>query len=346
MPFASYLLLEPAPAPSLDGLVEYAASAAATRWFCARCGAHVFLQLKVLDRDAGYERGERFMVARGLVDDMNVQTQSIKQLCVARTVDGGLLRSSIPSTPIPESGLQEGQVESENNACFTGSIYPRCTDEGPDYLPNNPPPLFNQEELAQTSSDTSLLASCHCTAVQFSISPPDHTSRTASSPWPDLLVPFHSAPSDNPDDVKWWLRENDTKYLAGLCACISCRLASGFPIQSWAFIPRSNIFTKGVADDASGGVQVAKPLVYDDMGSLKRYQSSPGVYREFCGGCGATVFWHCDWRPGVVDVSVGLLRAESGVRADKWLDWVLDRVSFEEEAVDKGLIGCLKARLI
>ncbi|KAK2808560.1 hypothetical protein FQN50_004592 [Emmonsiellopsis sp. PD_5] len=345
MPFASYLLLEQAPSPSLDGLVEYAESAAASRWFCGRCGAHVFLQFKGLHGDG--ERGERFLVTRGLVDDMNVETQSIKQLCLAHTVDGGLLRSSIPSsTPIPESGLLGGQVESENNSCFTGSIYTRCTDEGPDYLPNNPPPLFNQEELAQTSSDTSLLASCHCTGVQFSITPPDHTSRTTSSPWSDLLVPFHSAPSENPDDVKWWLRENDTKYLAGLCGCNSCRLASGFPIQSWAFIPRSNIFTKGAADDATGGVQVVKPLDYDDLGSLKRYQSSPGVYREFCGGCGATVFWHCDWRPGVVDVSVGLLRAESGVRADKWLDWVLERVSFEEEAVDKGLIACLKARFI
>lgn len=78
---------------------------------------------------------------------------------------------------------------------------------------------------------------------------------------------------------------------------------------------------------------------------MRRFESSPGVYREFCGTCGATVFWHCDERPGVVDVSVGLLRSVSGARADDWLEWATGRVSFAEDALDKGLIGLLEKGL-
>lgn len=66
-------------------------------------------------------------------------------------------------------------------------------------------------------------------------------------------------------------------------------------------------------------------------GVLTSYSSSPGVVRDFCSGCGATVFWHDGIRPDLVDVSVGLLRAEEGARAESWLKWWTDRVSFEEE---------------
>lgn len=78
---------------------------------------------------------------------------------------------------------------------------------------------------------------------------------------------------------------------------------------------------------------------------MKRFESSLGVYREFCGTCGATVFWHCDERPGVVDVSVGLLRSVSGARAEDWLEWATGRVSFAEDALDKGLIDLLEIGL-
>lgn len=69
---------------------------------------------------------------------------------------------------------------------------------------------------------------------------------------------------------------------------------------------------------------------------LKGYESSEGVMREFCGVCGATVFWHDKWRLEVVDVSVGLLDAGEGARAEVWLEWWGGRVSFEEDAVRDG----------
>lgn len=69
---------------------------------------------------------------------------------------------------------------------------------------------------------------------------------------------------------------------------------------------------------------------------LKAYESSPGVIRNFCGTCGATVFWHDKWRPEIIDVSVGLLDAPEGARAEDWLEWWGERVSFEENANGRG----------
>jgi hypothetical protein len=79
---------------------------------------------------------------------------------------------------------------------------------------------------------------------------------------------------------------------------------------------------------------------------LRSYESSPGVLREFCGTCGATIFWHDKWRPEVVDVSVGLLEAQEGARAEEWLEWWVERVSFEEDAAGRGdLIPALRRGL-
>lgn len=172
-----------------------------------------------------------------------------------------------------------------------------------------------------------LQAYCRCKGVQFKITRPDGSSANFTAPRGDIVGP----PSE--DDEPWWLRENGTKYLGGTCACNECRLASGFDIQTWAFVPKANI------SQLNG-----KPLDFS-AGTLKRYDSSEGVYREFCSKCGATVFWHSDSRPSLIDVSVGLLDAEEGARAESWLGWKTERVSFDEEAQNKDLISKLMAGL-
>jgi hypothetical protein len=178
-----------------------------------------------------------------------------------------------------------------------------------------------------------LKAQCHCGGVKFYITRPNASSKTVRSPFPDVMIPYHTGSSANPDNKTWWLRDNDTKYLAGTCTCTSCRLASGFEIQPWAFVPICNIFQEN-----------GQQLEYD-MGSLKRYASSPCVWREFCGVCGATVFWHCEERPDLVDVSVGLLDPAEGARVEGWLQWWTERVSFEEMAVIQSLVGALEEGL-
>ncbi|MCJ1367282.1 hypothetical protein MMC16_006414 [Acarospora aff. strigata] len=192
------------------------------------------------------------------------------------------------------------------------------------YLPWGDPLRSKRQKPTTTSGK--LQATCHCQGVQFHITPPDENSSKASSPWSNLLTPYPSASSDNPDDVKWWLRDNGTKYLAGTCTCKSCRLSSGFDVQTWAFVPRFNLFR---SNDL--------PLNFD-IGTLRCYASSPGTFRDFCRVCGATVFWHSNKRPDLVDVSVGLLNAESGARAEEWLDWFTERVSFQEDALNKSLV--------
>ena len=195
---------------------------------------------------------------------------------------------------------------------------------------DNPPDTVTTERVGIQDA---LRAECHCGGVQFQVTRPDATSKVCSSPWPDLIVPYHSKSSENQQDEKWWLAENDTKYVAGTCACRSCRLGSGSPIQAWAFIPKTNILQLD-----------GKPLDYG-RGTLKQIESSSGCYRNFCGRCGATVFWHNLERPDLVDVSIGLLRALEGSRATTWLEWKTERVSFKENAFDRKLIDHLEKGL-
>lgn len=178
-----------------------------------------------------------------------------------------------------------------------------------------------------------LKAQCHCGGVTFFVTRPNESSKAARSPFPDLMVPYHSHSNANPSNKPWWLRDGNTKYLAGTCTCTSCRLSAGAEIQPWAFIPKCNIFQED-----------GKPLDFG-MGTLKRHESSKDVYREFCGVCGATAFWHCEERPDLIDVSVGLFDPEEGARVEGWLEWWTERVSFEELAVSRSLVVSLEAGL-
>jgi hypothetical protein len=209
-------------------------------------------------------------------------------------------------------------------------------DESPsEVLEHSPiPPIFSP---GATPPSTILPASCHCGTVRFHITRPDARSQLPQSPFPDLMIPYcRSDPAtvQNPLDVKWWLRQDGTKYLAGTCACRSCRLASGFEIQTWAFIPRCNIFIYPLSSGKSVGDSSPRQLDFETVppGVLRSYESSPGVAREFCHRCGATVFWHNTQRPDLIDVSVGLLQAPEGARAESWLEWWTARVSFAEDA--------------
>jgi hypothetical protein len=79
---------------------------------------------------------------------------------------------------------------------------------------------------------------------------------------------------------------------------------------------------------------------------MRTYQSSEGVVRIFCGVCGAGCFWDSEERGGVlVDVAVGLLDAETGARAEDWLEWWWGRVSYKELGLNKSLVRSLEKGL-
>jgi hypothetical protein len=220
------------------------------------------------------------------------------------------------------------------------------------------PRSSNRGTSLETWLDEKLEAFCHCGTVRFYITRPDGSSRNPHSGFPDLMIPFKSGAPEikNAGDQKWWLRPEDstapTHYMAGTCACKSCRLISGFEIQAWAFVPRSNIIfhipaTMNPAADTSGSDDHLVPLDFSALPAniLRTYESSPGVLRESCVNCGATVFWHDKWRPELIDVSVGLLDAPEGSRAESWLEWWRQRVSFLEDA-GNGRFGTVATKAI
>ena len=277
-------------------IAGYRSSETVTRSFCSHCGANVLFQ---------DDKAPRPDISTGIFDKTNGFLELRCHIFLPDTKDGGL------SAWISDVPAFEGLPNRSKRV--------QCSDyKGP---------------ASALIGGTELEAYCHCKGVQFKISRPTRASKELSSPWPDLQKPYISGPPDNKDDVKWWLRANDTKYLAGICVCSSCRLASGFDIQTWAFIPKANIFQSN-----------GDPLNFA-IGTLKRYKSSEGTFREFCSRCGATVFWHCDQRPHLIDVSVGLLDAMEGARAETWLEWWTDRVSFEEDAHNRELVSRLSAGL-
>ena len=223
--------------------------------------------------------------------------------------------------------------ETRDGGLSTWLDLPVCDETDHCNLHRMTPVIDLSRSLENYEQGNDVQASCHCGGVQFIVALPCEASTQLSSPYPDLLIPYNLGPSKNEEDDKWWLRANGTKYFAGTCACKSCRLASGNEVQTWAFIPKVNLRQMN-----------GDPIEFS-MSTLKQYSSSNGVYRNFCGICGATVFWHNDERPYLIDVSAGLLIAQIGVRAENLLEWGTERVSFQEEAQNKALIATLNEGL-
>lgn len=163
---------------------------------------------------------------------------------------------------------------------------------------------------AKSASET-LAASCHCGGIQLCI------TRPTAEPEGDRV------------QGKYWLASDGHRYNAVLDTCHSCRLVSGFEVSAWVYVPRCNIF---MADGS--------PLDLS-AGTFEHYESSPGTFRDFCKGCGATVFFRRDGRdPQVLDIACGLFRSDTGARADDWLDWV--GLDFPEDT-DRNFVDRLTA---
>lgn len=171
-----------------------------TRFFCGRCGSHCYLNLAPSDLVG---------VACGVLDKIEGVAEFKAHAHVTDTKDGGFT----DWLPLPR---WEG--------------WPRQSKEiqsGTKLVPARPADGIQ-------ASQTRLRGRCHCGGVQFDITRPSEDSSNLSSPWPDMLVPYHQEGRENAKDEKWWLRPGG-KYLAGVCACRSCRLASGYDIQPWVY---------------------------------------------------------------------------------------------------------------
>lgn len=299
--------------PSKFNTTAFESSKGVFRHFCATCGAHTFTMVEMSKTIC--------VINTGLWDRTEGLINWVGCKWVEDTLDGGV------SVWFKDIKRADGTREELKR-------WVRRDLEGADLVPEGSLVTLAKKEEIPVKNDK-LKAYCQCGGVKFHITRPNEASKKVRSPFPDLMVPYNSSSSAaNPQNVPWWLRDNVAKYLAGTCACPSCRLASGCEIQPWAFVPKCNIFLED-------GTPLDFKKPHFSMGTLKSYQSSEGVTREFCGVCGATVFWHCEERPELIDVSVGVLDQAEGARAEGWLDWWTERVSFEELALSKDLVASL-----
>jgi len=320
-------------------VTSYRTSPTSVRYFCHNCSATVLR----CDNDTDW------FVSGGTLDNRDDIAKLSYHINVADTMDGGMA-DHIPSVD--------------------GKVLPRYAEcQGSDELPMN----WRSEKLkpvGEAKRERRLSGYCHCGNIQFEISRPNILSATPYAPYPDLLYPkmqTRLSTVRNAKDEKWWLYppivqdhhgeaavtrprtlvhqgsvSSDTKYVAGYCLCTICRQSGGFEAQAWVWVPGANLFEKGSSKQLE--LQGSNRPKH-----LKQYLSSPGRFREFCDTCGATAFWWCTGRSDIIDVAVGLLDQNiDGVRAEEWLKWYQDRLSFiesadeEEKSVVRGLKHGLK----
>lgn len=137
------------------------------------------------------------------------------------------------------------------------------------------------------------------------------------------------------EQLPWNVDPETHKLSAVLCGCDSCRLQGGTDVWSWAYFHMLHLSAaqKDVAFPSSS-YELKSYIDKQDpiIGSLAYYASSTGVLRFFCNTCSATVFFAEDERPQLLDVSVGLLDAPDGARAEGFLSWSFGKVDFKEDA--------------
>lgn len=80
------------------------------------------------------------------------------------------------------------------------------------------------------------------------------------------------------------------------CHCSMCRKAHGAAFGSYAEVRVGNF----------------RVVSGDEM--ILRYQSSPGVERTFCARCGSTLQFISGRNPGIIDIALGVLDDDPGIR--------------------------------
>lgn len=83
------------------------------------------------------------------------------------------------------------------------------------------------------------------------------------------------------------------------CHCSMCRKATGAAFGSYA------------------SVRVENLKIVSGAETIMRYRSSPGVERTFCARCGSTLQFVSEKNPGIVEVALGTLDDDPGIRVPR-----------------------------
>ncbi|KAK6340084.1 hypothetical protein TWF730_001857 [Orbilia blumenaviensis] len=150
-------------------------------------------------------------------------------------------------------------------------------------------------------------------------------------------------------------RDDETKkYQTAICACDSCRLATGTDVVAYTWVPRDWAFF--ITKSESGTVEVEEwPTVWDDatkakFGNMIIYESTPGkVVWGACGTCGARVFYHRYGKQkdgqDLVEPLTALFGANDtqGIMQLDFLDWTVsdDGIYWIEDAEKEGRTGII-----
>lgn len=258
-------------------------------FFCRTCGTPVFAQKFKHGRTP-----DVFYLPVGLLPNLDVDlVEVIWHAWVGDTEDGG-------------ASVFMQRLNGEK-------LIPRYKDrfdQNAGQLPADWPP---QSSLEQPASQTDMVSvQCHCKGVDF-------TMRRGATGFD------HCKKQGN---LPGWVNPDALKPIAVFDACDSCRFMVGTPIMHWTFALLSQLQFAGSKSEKGffpANTSDLKAAVQADregrFGTLTFYESSPDVQRYYCSRCSASVFYAVDDLPGQVDISMGLLRAAEGARAESWVEW-------------------------
>ncbi|KAH6913079.1 Mss4-like protein [Coprinopsis sp. MPI-PUGE-AT-0042] len=172
---------------------------------------------------------------------------------------------------------------------------------------------------------------CHCKSIDFYLQRPTEII--------DPKKQWYLVPGSKPEDP--------IRCLTEYCFCTSCRVTSGSIVGNWTFVKNTDVYLSPSPSKESA-LDLKSPDPSKRPTALKQYISSPAVRREFCGTCGATVFYwrdvdgreHMDIATGLVDEGQA-----GGVRAESWFKWGAltdDGNAYEEDCTSQVLVKALK----
>ncbi|KAI1104882.1 DUF636 domain protein [Jackrogersella minutella] len=167
------------------------------------------------------------------------------------------------------------------------------------------PPAYELEVGA--NGEERLRAECLCGGVRFTIPRPSDAVNE------DDFMSEYVSPHD------------PFKWKAFLDFSRDSRLVSSAHGVPWILVPRA----------------VLEPEVPPDLkiGTIKTYESSDNDTRGFCGTCGATIFLKCKNRSPsesteVLNISMGILRAPEGAKAEDWVTWRAGKPYCAKEGIE------------